>query len=187
MWPVRFTRDISPQPPNSEMSQISETLDAVVGTSSSERIAVSFVALVWILWKSPIHNWYMSVYIFRLAGLSWWIAPFTLLSRNSTANDAPYPALFQAHEARVLQRLSFTPDNKSSFPWQDWIVEEGDDVFDEASQTFRRHRWSPQHNFAESCGRFRYTIHSYGIQSIEDEKRCFGLFSDMEKWGDTNA
>ena len=58
-----------------------------------------------------------------------------------TIDDGPYPALFQAHEMGVLQRLSFTPavpGDESSFPWQDWIVE--DNVFDDASQTFRRHR-----------------------------------------------
>jgi len=55
-----------------------------------------------------------------------------------TIDDAPYPALFQVHEAGVLKRLSSTPAiPESSFPWQDWIVK--DDVFDDASQTFRRH------------------------------------------------
>jgi len=40
-----------------------------------------------------------------------------------TIDDAPYPALFQAHEMGVLQHRSFTlviSDDESSFPWQDW-------------------------------------------------------------------
>ena len=60
---------------------------------------------------------------------------------------APFPSLFIIHEMRVRGFHPFqpvVPTIPDDIPWQDWIL--SDQVFDNASDSFKRDRPPPNHN-----------------------------------------
>ena len=59
----------------------------------------------------------------------------------------PFPSLFIIHEMRVRGFHPFqpvVPTIPDDMPWQDWIL--SDQVFDNASDSFKRDRPPPNHN-----------------------------------------